>query len=179
MSFGTSVIGAAVRPISKVGAAKALMVFSADSRVVVGRTQIAASSHDRYVLEYSQTSIAVFAISSVLMLLTFVWAVLQDYGKAWREPQRSGKVWEAALVDEKLRSGFGPEKQAQAAALALQIDTLQRSLDSTGSKVQALADQFKGQRRRRAPSLEFRFNTLKANVGVMETQLQNRHHRQR
>src|ERR1019366_5477980 len=113
-----------------------------------------------------------FAISSLLLLATFVWAVLQDYDKAWREPQRSGKVWEAALVDEKLHRDFTPEKQAQAASLQLQIDTLQQALTSHGSQVQTLTDQVKAKDGDRA-NLEFRLNTLKANVGVMETQLQN------
>ena len=41
----------------------------------------------------------IFAVSAVVMMGTFFWAVMQDYGKTWREPQRKGRVWEAALID--------------------------------------------------------------------------------
>ncbi len=113
-----------------------------------------------------------FAISAIVLFATFAWAILQDYDKAWRQPQRSGKVWEAALVDEKLHRDFTPEKKAQAAALELEIDKLQDALNSHGSQVQSLTDQLKARDSDRA-NLEFRLNTLKANVGVMETQLQD------
>ena len=43
-----------------------------------------------------------FAISGVLMMAVTGAAIMQDYNQGWREPQRSGKVWDAAFVNEKL-----------------------------------------------------------------------------
>ncbi len=34
----------------------------------------------------------VFAVSSVALLGTMVWSVIQDYDKFWREPQKSARV---------------------------------------------------------------------------------------
>src|SRR5688572_21538077 len=55
----------------------------------------------------------VFAVSAVVLLGTFGWAVLQDFDKQWRKPQIAGKVWEAALVSERLEDRDGIEERAK------------------------------------------------------------------
>src|SRR5688500_20212144 len=59
----------------------------------------------------------VFAASAVDMMLTLVWATFQDFFQTWREPQRTGMVWQAALVDEKIERDLTPEKDAEIAQI--------------------------------------------------------------
>ena len=66
----------------------------------------------------------VFAASSIILLGVIGWTILQDYDKGWREPQRQGKVWEAALVDEKITRELTPEVQKQANEIDAQIHEL-------------------------------------------------------
>src|SRR5688500_9803553 len=65
-----------------------------------------------------------FAVSAVIMMLTLVWATVQDFFQAWREPQRTGNVWQAALVDEKIERDLTPEKEAQIKALQDEVAKL-------------------------------------------------------
>ena len=51
-----------------------------------------------------------FLISGLFMLLTIVWSIVQDYGKSWRDVQINGRVWEAALTDQKIRATLKPEQ---------------------------------------------------------------------
>jgi len=44
----------------------------------------------------------VFALSSVAMVAVCFWAVKQDYDKSWRPFQQSGRVWDAALTEERV-----------------------------------------------------------------------------
>jgi hypothetical protein len=46
----------------------------------------------------------IFAASAILLVLTIVWSILADYNKTWRKPQQNARVWEAALVDEKIQA---------------------------------------------------------------------------
>src|SRR5437773_11825601 len=85
----------------------------------------------------------VFAISAILMLGTFVWAVVQDYDKDWRQPQRNGKVWEAALVTQKLKRDFTPDKQAQSDAIDKQIGDLSSAVGSGNSEIKQIEDQIR------------------------------------
>ncbi|MDP7348370.1 MAG: hypothetical protein QF735_09065, partial [Phycisphaeraceae bacterium] len=41
---------------------------------------------------------AVFAVSSVLLLLSTVWLVLADYNRPWRLHQREAIRWDAAMT---------------------------------------------------------------------------------
>src|SRR5213080_1675034 len=59
----------------------------------------------------------VFAASAVLLVLVTVWAIFQDFNQGWREPQRHGKVWQAAFVDQKIERDTTPEKESQLADL--------------------------------------------------------------
>ena len=43
-----------------------------------------------------------FAVSAVLLVLTFVWAIIQDYDKGWRRIQINAKGWDAAIVRAKM-----------------------------------------------------------------------------
>ena len=54
-----------------------------------------------------------FAGSALLLLGIMGLSVIQDYHKSWRQPQISDRVWEAALVDDKLQRANTPEKQQQ------------------------------------------------------------------
>ena len=55
----------------------------------------------------------VFAISALLLLGVTGASIIQDYNQQWREPQKSGKVWEAALVEEKLTSDTTADRKAR------------------------------------------------------------------
>ena len=56
-----------------------------------------------------------FAASAVLLVGVMVLSVAQDFFKSWREPQVNARVWEAALVDDKIRRQNTPEKQQELA----------------------------------------------------------------
>ena len=55
--------------------------------------------------------------AAVILVLVTLWAILQDFNQGWREPQRHGKIWAAALVDQKIQRDTTPEKEAQLADL--------------------------------------------------------------
>src|ERR1051325_6788058 len=44
----------------------------------------------------------IFAASAILLVAIIGWTIVQDYGAAWRQRQENGRVWEAALVDQKI-----------------------------------------------------------------------------
>src|SRR6266498_2360999 len=70
----------------------------------------------------------VFAASAVVLVLVTLWAIVQDFDQGWREPQRQGKVWQAAFVDEKIERDTTPEKEAQIADLRKQQAELNKQL---------------------------------------------------
>src|SRR5207249_1539616 len=53
-----------------------------------------------------------FAGTAILLLLLMGASVMQDYHKSWRQPQQSGEVWEAALIDDKVSRSLTPDKKA-------------------------------------------------------------------
>ena len=53
----------------------------------------------------------VFAASSIILMAVIGWTIIQDYDKGWRVPQKNGRVWEAALTDEKIHRALTPEVQ--------------------------------------------------------------------
>jgi hypothetical protein len=75
----------------------------------------------------------VFAASAVIMMLTLVWATVQDFFQGWRDPQRDGKVWQAALVDEKIERDLTPEKEAELARLKAQQAELVKTYGADGA----------------------------------------------
>lgn len=60
----------------------------------------------------------VFAASAIVLMGVTGWSILQDYNKTWRQPQDQGRVWEAALVDQKIEQKKGSlNEQAKLADL--------------------------------------------------------------
>ena len=43
-----------------------------------------------------------FAVSAVLLVVTFVWSIIQDYDKGWRRIQIDAKQWDSAIVRSKM-----------------------------------------------------------------------------
>src|SRR5215212_6592976 len=80
----------------------------------------------------------VFAVSSVLLMAVTVWTVIQDYNQDWRTPQRQGRVWEAALVDEKIQREMTPETKAKIAAVDQQIAEREKQIVVAGTKYDQL-----------------------------------------
>src|SRR5256714_2131682 len=112
------------------------------------------------------------AVSEVLLLAVTGWSILQDFNQGWREPQRHGKVWEAAFVEEKIDRETGPEKEARLAALDEAIKDKQDQLKTKSGEIDSLKAQVRKFGSDQA-DMEFRLNTLKANVGVDESNLQD------
>src|SRR5215213_4822505 len=77
----------------------------------------------------------VFAASAVIMMLTLAWATVQDFFQSWREPQRDGMVWQAALVDEKIERDLTPEKDAELARLKAQAAELSKTYGADAPEV--------------------------------------------
>jgi len=113
-----------------------------------------------------------FAVSAVIMMLTLAWATVQDFFQNWREPQRHGKVWQAALVDEKIERDLTPEKEARIKQLQAEADELQATYGADApetKKRKAVLRQLESEQSK----MEFDLNTLKALVTVDESQLQD------
>src|SRR5881397_876925 len=72
-----------------------------------------------------------FAISAVLLVLVTIWSIVQDYNRDWRIPQRNAKVWEAALVGDKLQRDLSDEKKKQIENLEKTVAEKQKQLDHT------------------------------------------------
>jgi len=114
----------------------------------------------------------IFAASAVLLVAIIVWTIFQDYGAAWRDRQAQGRVWEAALVDEKIHRELTPETQKRIAELQKEVDAKTSQVEASDQNYKALVarvNQLDGQR----AATEFDYNTLKANNSVKETQLQD------
>src|SRR5437867_13242725 len=71
----------------------------------------------------------VFAGSAVALLAVTIWTILQDYSGGWRQDQQHARVWEAALVKEKLERDLTPEKRKELADLEAQIEQAQKDLN--------------------------------------------------
>src|SRR5689334_17101209 len=85
----------------------------------------------------------VFAISAVALVLVTMWSVLQDYQQMWRKPQQNGRVWEAALVREKLTETSTADRQQQLADLDKQIEQKQKQLDAQAPEIDRLKKELK------------------------------------
>lgn len=72
----------------------------------------------------------VFAISTFFMLVTFVWSIVQDYGKSWRGPQIASRVWESALTRDKIEEELTPEKKAKLDDLSTFAGSLASAVNS-------------------------------------------------
>src|SRR5689334_6303257 len=114
----------------------------------------------------------VFAVSAVLLLAVTGWSIVQDFNQQWRIPQRDGKVWEAALVEEKIDRESTPEKEARLQSLNDAIAAKEKQLQSKAAELNSLKGEIRKYESDQA-DMEFRLNTLKANVTVAQTQLQD------
>jgi mono/diheme cytochrome c family protein/plastocyanin len=113
-----------------------------------------------------------FAASGVILMAVLGWATMQDFNQAWREPQRHGKVWEAAFVDEKIERDLTPEKEAEIARLKEERKPLEPKFGAGNPEVQKRTATIR-QLESDQSNMEFAYNTLKAGVGVTESQLQD------
>src|SRR5438067_2290872 len=114
----------------------------------------------------------VFAVSALILLGVTGLAILQDFNQGWREPQRHGKVWQSAFVDEKIVRDTTPEKEAQLADLKKRQAELTKQLGPDTPETQQRTKHINDLVSQQA-NMEFALNTLKANVGVMESNLQD------
>ncbi len=53
----------------------------------------------------------VFALSSIALVAVTLWSVMQDYDKTWRKPQQQGRVWDAAITNEKINRSMSPTEK--------------------------------------------------------------------
>src|SRR5947209_7600764 len=80
-----------------------------------------------------------FALSAIVMVAVCGWAVKQDYEKTWRPLQQSGRVWEAALTDERIHRLGTPEVKKRIEALNQQIDAKKKELEQKDKEYQQAA----------------------------------------
>src|SRR3954462_14050012 len=70
----------------------------------------------------------VFAASAVVLALVTIWAIVADWKQDWRVPQRDAKVWQAALVQDKIDGDMTPDKAHRIEQLKQEIEAKQASL---------------------------------------------------
>ena len=114
----------------------------------------------------------VFALSAIALFAITAVSILQDYGKDWHAPQQRGRVWEAALTEEKIKADLSPDKKKELAELNAQIAEKQQKIEAGDAEYAKLTEEMKALDSTRATT-EFRFNTQKSEVGVMESNLQD------
>ncbi|MGA2496481.1 MAG: c-type cytochrome [Tepidisphaeraceae bacterium] len=51
----------------------------------------------------------VFAVSAVVLAGVVLWSIFHDHGRPWREIQRQGTAWDAALAAEQLQRSAAPD----------------------------------------------------------------------
>ncbi|MGB7156726.1 MAG: c-type cytochrome [Tepidisphaeraceae bacterium] len=114
----------------------------------------------------------VFAVSAVVLMAVTGWSIVQDYNKDWRIPQRNGRVWEAALVTDKIDRESTPEKQQRLEQLKEQLAAQEKTLAISAEEQKKLAAQITQLISDRS-NLEFKQNSEKALLTVDESQLQD------
>jgi len=113
-----------------------------------------------------------FAFSAILLLAITGWSVIQDWNKDWRNPQRAAKVWEAALTHDRIEKDLTEERRAEVERINQQIAEKEREILEEDQSYQALERDIKALESRKATT-EFSLNSLKAELLVMEAQLQD------
>src|SRR6266567_7067467 len=101
----------------------------------------------------------VFALSSIVMAATLVWAVVQDYDRAWRPMQQRGRVWEAAMTDEKIDRLNTDDVKDRIRNLDSQIQQKEKELTEKDKEYQQARAAVKAAEERVA-YLSFGFNNL-------------------
>src|SRR3954453_966767 len=76
-----------------------------------------------------------FAASSILLVAVTGWTIVQDYGAWWRVPQKDGRVWEAALVDDKIERLNSPQLKGEIDKVQAQIDVAAKDLGQRQDKI--------------------------------------------
>jgi cytochrome c551/c552 len=114
----------------------------------------------------------VFAISGVALVAVSLWAVKQDYDKSWRPMQQKGRVWEAALVDERIKHLDTPELEKRIADLNKQIEDKKAELEQKDKEYQNAVDNMR-KAESAVSNISFDYNNRKATVGVLEAKLQD------
>src|SRR5437667_1285393 len=113
-----------------------------------------------------------FALSSILLIAVTGWTIVQDYGAWWRVPQKDSRVWEAALVSDKIDRLNSPQLQEQINNIQRQIDQGAREIAARQGDVDRLNQRIRQLDSERA-TIEFPLNVDKANVSVDEAHLQD------
>lgn len=114
----------------------------------------------------------VFALAAVSLLGVTFWAILQDHDRQWRTVQRHARVWEAALVNQRISRVLTEQQQKELASLQEQIAAKQADLTSSNRRFSELSEEKKKLESERA-TLQFKLNNLKSNVQVMQANLQD------
>ena len=114
----------------------------------------------------------VFAGSAVLLTLVMLLSVVQDYHKSWRKPQANNRVWEAALVEERLRRADSPERKQQLEGIEAALKAKQQELDANQGKIDELRGRI-NKIRSDISTLEFGLNNRKAELAVEEVNLES------
>ena len=112
-----------------------------------------------------------FAGTALLLLLLMGASVMQDYHKSWRQPQQSGEVWEAALIDDKVSRSLTPDKKERLDQLSSDI----AEADKAAGVHQAESDKLRAQIakiRSDISTQEYSLNNDKATLGVDEARLE-------
>jgi len=81
----------------------------------------------------------VFAISSVALVVVTLWSVVQDYDKTWRRPQQNGRVWEAAITNEKIQRAMSETERAKLEDLRNLVNDFDNQVKSGHVQFAALA----------------------------------------
>lgn len=115
----------------------------------------------------------VFAISAILLTAVTAWSIMQDHEKSWRIEQRHGRVWDAALTEDKIDSlTTNEERQKQIAELDKQIAQADAEIQPHREQIRKLEEQVKALTSERL-TREFALNNQKSNLTVMEGALQD------
>src|SRR3982751_417613 len=83
----------------------------------------------------------VFAVSAVLLLAVTGAAIMQDYAQEWRIPQRDAKVWQAALVQDKIDRDMTRDKEGQLDELKAEVERKKAELQPKQSEIDNLKAQ--------------------------------------
>src|SRR5439155_7764887 len=113
-----------------------------------------------------------FAASSILLVAVTGWTIVQDYGAWWRVPQQDSRVWESALVEDKIDRLNSPQLQSEIAKIQAKIDDAAKDIAKRQTEINDLNQRIRQLDSQRA-TVEFPLNVDKANVSVDEAHLQD------
>src|SRR5947207_3486895 len=114
----------------------------------------------------------VFAASSILLVAVTGWTIVQDYGAWWRVPQKESRVWEAALVEDKIDRLNTPQLKSEIDKIQAKIDEAAKDIARRQGEIDELNQRIRQLDSQRA-TVEFPLNVDKANVSVDEAHLQD------